>query len=88
MHEKYTFEGLVPCLDNRRPEDDGVGVVGIAGRQSEPRDWEESVGESKTASEYLLPTSMDGDESSRVCGTYKQRFNPRASLAFLHLLPI
>lgn len=86
--EKYTLEDLVPCFDSRRPEDDGVGVVGIAGWQSELRDWGESDGESKTASEYLLPTSMDGDESSRVCGTYTQRFNPRASLAFLHLLPI
>ncbi|PON67977.1 hypothetical protein TorRG33x02_262970 [Trema orientale] len=30
----------------------------------------------------------EGGESSNVLGTYKHRFNPRASFAFLHLLPI
>lgn len=48
----YTLEDLVPDLDKRRPEEDGVGVV-------EPRE-REPAGESETASENL---EGDGEES-------------------------
>lgn len=60
-----TLEDLVPVLGNRRPEEDGVGVVG---RQSEPRPVGEIIEEDETASENLdAATSFEeGDDSSPV----------------------
>lgn len=57
------LEDLVPVLGNRRPEEDGVGVVG---RQSEPRPVGEIIEEDETASENLdAATSFEeGDDSS------------------------
>ena len=73
-----TFEeDLDPVKDKRSPEEEGVGVVG---RRLEP--W--PVGR-ETESESL---AVDEEESSRVWGTKRQVFTPRASFTFLHLLPI
>lgn len=81
-----TLEDFKLCLGNRRPEEEGVGVVGMLIRESELRP---DVGESGRASETL--PAADGavaGPSSNVLGTQRQIFIPRASFAFLHLLPI
>ena len=60
-----------------------MGVVGLDELMAQ------LAGESRAASDNLSPVSMEeGGESSSVLGTYKHRFNPRATFAFLHLLPI
>lgn len=51
----------------------------------------QSAGGSKAASDSLSDESTadgGGGESSKVLGTNTQRFKPKASFAFLHLLPI
>lgn len=47
-------------------------------------------GDSKATLDSLSVESVadGGGDSSRVLGTYTQRFKPKASFAFLHLLPI
>lgn len=79
-----TLEDLLPLLDNLKPWEDGVGVMGR---------WHvsQSTGGSKAASDSLSDESTadgGGGESSKVLGTNTQRFKPKASFAFLHLLPI
>lgn len=58
------LEDLVPVLGNRRPEDDGVGVVG---RQSEPAPIGESREEDETASDNTdAAASFDADGGSSL----------------------
>lgn len=70
------FEDLYPDLPNRRPEDEGVGVVGGNNLDSECLLPEEYEGESDVALENLLVTSIDEEvedptssSSSLVLGT-------------------
>lgn len=80
-----TLDDLLACLGKRSPEEDGEGVIGRWESDMRPSTGE-VVGESKEASETLVPAA--GEASSDVLGTYKQLFKPKAILAFLHLLPI
>ncbi|PON50183.1 hypothetical protein PanWU01x14_224960, partial [Parasponia andersonii] len=77
-----TLDDLLALLESFKPCEDGVGVAGLDELRAQ------LVGESSAASDNLSPVSMEGGESSNVLGTYKHRFSPRASFAFLHLLPI
>lgn len=86
-----TFEDRLPDLESLRPEEEGVGVVGISMVKS---DGSGATGDGSAAASDLT-TDGDGtaeeDEeeiSSRVLGTYTHRFNPSDSFAFLHLLPM
>lgn len=54
---------LTPLLGNKRPDDEGVGVLGVRGRQSE---FLAGTGDRDGGSK----TAVDGDESSSsVLGT-------------------
>lgn len=68
----------MPYKGNRRPEDDGIGVAGI--RQS----LLIAAAESRESSENT--SAEDGVECSTAARGTKRHV--RASLAFLHLLPI
>ncbi|PON79181.1 hypothetical protein PanWU01x14_012970, partial [Parasponia andersonii] len=64
-----TFENLDMLLDNRRPEDEWVGVVG--GWQSEPYDQSVKVKESgeMTSNNLAKMTAFEGEESFKVWRT-------------------
>ena len=85
------MEDRLPDLESLRPEDEGVGVVGISIVKS---DGPDATGEASTAaSELTVAAEGDGAAeeegiSSSVLGTYTHRFKPSDSFAFLHLLPI
>lgn len=75
------MDDLTPSLGKRRPEDDGVGVVGIGGRQSE---FLAGAGDREDGGSK---TDWEESSSSSVLGTKRHVFKPSASFTFLHLLP-
>lgn len=79
-----TLEDLLALLDSLKLRKDGTGVVG----REEPMS-QFAAGESRAASDNLSETTVwGGESSSKVLGTSMQRFRPRATFAFFHLLPI
>lgn len=81
--ETQTLDDLLLLLDSLKPWKDGTGVVG------RELPLFQFAGERRAASDNLSETTVDGGESSsKVLGTNMQRFRPRATLAFFHLLPI
>lgn len=84
MPKVQTLDDLLELLDNLRPWEEGVGVIGLE------RPMSQFPGDSRAAWESLSveASSLMGCESSRVLGTYTHRFNPKASFALRHLLPI
>jgi hypothetical protein len=89
--ERCTLDDRLPDLESLRPEEEGVGVVGMSIVKSAGSD---ATGEASTAASELTAdgdgTAEEDEEviSSSVLGTYTHRFNPSESFAFLHLLPI
>ena len=86
------MEDLLELLESLRPCEEGVGVVGqCAGESSAASESRSAVALKPLLSakeEEQQEEEEEEEESSRVFGTYKHRFIPKAIFAFLHLLPI